>query len=112
MDPAEKEKLRAVAVRLMGKLADGYEECTDEMANTNDLEILRESLCFRPVVSRGTPIVSRVADESLGGGIKGNVFVASGHGPWGISLALGTGKVIAEMAQGLQPSADVSGLGI
>lgn len=112
IDPAEQAKLRDVTVRLMGKLADGHEESTDEAANVDDLETLREGLCFRPVSSRGVPIVSKVTDELLGGGIKGDVFVASGHGPWGISLALGTGKVITEMIEGLQPSADVSGLGI
>lgn len=121
VDRGEMERLKAVAVRLMGGLADGCEESTDDIANTNDLEVLREGLCFRPVTSHGVPIVSKVDTSSLGtkgrtgssdGRENGGVFVATGHGPWGISLSLGTGKVVAEMIRGVKTSADVSGLGI
>lgn len=82
----------------------------------DDLEVIREGLCFRPVTPRGTPIIGRIEDERLGGGVKtrpgaeGGVFLAAGHGPWGISLSLGTGMVLAEMAQGRRLSADVSSL--
>ncbi|KAH6628623.1 FAD dependent oxidoreductase [Chaetomium tenue] len=82
----------------------------------DDLEIVREGLCFRPITSWGTPIVSRLRDEDLGVGTttrpgpEGGVFVAAGHGPWGIAMSLGTGVVLAEMVQGRETSADVSGL--
>ena len=111
---ADKDKLHAVAVRLMGRLAEeeGQKESTDKISNVDDLEVTRESLCFRPVSTRGTPVVSKVKEHLIGDGIKGDVFVASGHGPWGISLSLGTGKVVADMVQGLKPSADVSRLGL
>jgi glycine/D-amino acid oxidase-like deaminating enzyme len=124
MEEKEMERLRKVAVRLMGGLAEGSVESTDDIPNTNDLEILREGLCFRPVSARGVPYVARVDKDLLGGlrtGSKsrpepgrtsGGVFVASGHGPWGISLSLGTGKVIAQMVEGLDPDVDVSGLAI
>lgn len=84
----------------------------------DDLEIIREGLCFRPVTPRGTPIIARIEDERLGGGVKtrpgaeGGVFLAAGHGPWGISLSLGTGMVLAEMAQERRLSADVSSLAL
>ncbi|KAK4083351.1 hypothetical protein Purlil1_10762 [Purpureocillium lilacinum] len=81
-----------------------------------ELEVVRAGLCFRPVTDRGVPYVTRLKDEQLGiktrGGGEGGVFVAAGHGPWGISLSLGTGKVMAEMMAGRETSADVSGLGI
>ncbi len=82
------------------------------------LEVLREGLCFRPVTPWGAQVVSRVADDHLGPavvtrpGADGGVFVAAGHGPWGISLSLGTGLVLAETMQGRSPSADLSGLGL
>ncbi|KAM7208919.1 FAD dependent oxidoreductase [Naviculisporaceae sp. PSN 640] len=84
----------------------------------NDLEVLRTGLCFRPVMPWGLPVISKIPDTDLGEGIgtrsgrDGGVYVASGHGPWGISLALGTGKVLAEMAQCRELSVDVSGLGL
>ncbi|GAD95770.1 FAD dependent oxidoreductase superfamily [Paecilomyces variotii No. 5] len=117
------QELKDVSVRLMGKLEEGHHQSSDDVPNTDDLEVLREGLCFRPVTNRGSPIVSRVGDELLGPGIKtgsldgsnegrkkGGVFIAAGHGPWGISLSLGTGKVIADMVDGVKTSADISGL--
>jgi glycine/D-amino acid oxidase-like deaminating enzyme len=83
----------------------------------DDLEIVRKGLCFRPVTARGTPILGRIPDQDLGG-IKtkrdgeGGVWLAAGHGPWGISMSLGTGKVMAEMIQGKPTSARVSELGL
>ncbi|KAK4189223.1 FAD dependent oxidoreductase [Podospora australis] len=80
------------------------------------LEIVREGLCFRPVTAWGTPIVSRIPDQDLGGNIttkgaaEGGVFLAAGHGPWGIAQSLGTGLVLAEMVTGRKTSADVSSL--
>lgn len=124
MDLNEMNKLKAVTVRLMGKLADGHADSTDEVPNIDDLETVREGLCFRPVTNRGTPIISKLRDESLGdnlrtgsgyeaqGRARGGVFVAAGHGPWGISLSLGTGKVVAEMVEGVPTSANVSRLAI
>lgn len=117
-------RLKEVAKRMLG-LPDGED----------DLEILREGLCFRPVTSSGRPIVSRVPDQKFGDGLKtrgdgeGGVFVAAGHGAWGmsswtlrflqtltvvsgISQSLGTGKVMAEMLEGQPTSANVQALSL
>jgi glycine/D-amino acid oxidase-like deaminating enzyme len=99
-------KLEAAAEKLLGIPGD-----------SGDLEIVRKGLCFRPVTDNGTPILARIPDEKLGvdvktrGGSDGGVFLAAGHGPWGISMSVGTGKVMAEMIQGLPMSADVTELG-
>lgn len=114
-DPSEMQKLKNVAVRLMGDLPEGAKEATDEMANTDDLEIIREGLCFRPVGDTGVPTIGRLGDYSLGGvkaNPKGGVFIAAGHGAWGISLSLGTGKVVSEMIKKQKLSVDVSGLAV
>ena len=101
------EALKRVAEKMLGK--DG--------TDVSDLEILRKGLCFRPVTGSGNPIVARVLDEDLGGigtkeGSEGGVYIAAGHGPWGISMSLGTGKVMQEMMEGEKLSVDVSRLGI
>jgi len=105
------ERVRETSRMLLGQSdGDGKE--------ADDLEVVREGLCFRPVTPWGLPIVSRVIDEDLGPGMTtrsgadGGVYLASGHGPWGIALSLGTGLVLAEIAQGRPLSADVSGLGL
>lgn len=87
-------------------------------AESSDLEILKEGLCFRPVTRNGVPILAKVPDEKLGdsittrSGADGGVFIAAGHGPWGISHSLGTGKVTAEMLERAKTSADVRRLGL
>lgn len=84
----------------------------------DDVEVVREGLCFRPVTESGTPILGRIPDTCLGPSVStragpgGGVYVAAGHGPWGISMSLGTGKVMAEMVQGRELSADVSRLAL
>lgn len=80
----------------------------------DDLVIAREGLCFRPVSNNGRPIISRIADSKLGmltrPGAEGGVFLAAGHGPWGISQSLGTGLVLSELVQNLPTSANIDGL--
>lgn len=82
------------------------------------LEVLRASLCFRPVTASGRPIIGRVPDAKLGKGwatyegAEGGVFVAAGHGAWGIAQSLGTGKVMSELLEGLETSANVKALGL
>lgn len=71
----------------------------------NELEILREAVCWRPVSARGTPYLGKVPGEP-------GVWIAAAHGMWGISLSLGTGKVMAEMLQGKKTSVDVSRLAL
>lgn len=86
----------------------------------DDLEIVREGLCFRPVTSKGPPIVTRIDDKHLGGiktrgsgdGGDGGVFLSAGHGPWGISKSLGTGLVMSELIEGQKPSANIRSLGL
>lgn len=99
-------KLLVTSKQLLGKSHDDTE-----------IEIVRKGLCFRPVTRKGTPILSRISDQSLGGVStrpdgEGGVFLAAGHGPWGITLSLGTGKVMAEIIQGRPVSADVNGLSL
>ncbi|PSK55824.1 hypothetical protein B9Z65_4702 [Elsinoe australis] len=85
--------------------------------NPDDLEVIREGLCFRPVTPNGTPILSKIEERHLAG-LQADckdgsvVYVAAGHGPWGISLSLGTGKVMSEMLKGQKTSANVSRLAL
>jgi glycine/D-amino acid oxidase-like deaminating enzyme len=78
-----------------------------------DIEVLREGLCFRPVTPSGEPIVCKVEEKKMGGvRSRDGIFVAAGHGPWGISLSLGTGLVMSEMIRGVKTSCKVGRLGI
>lgn len=103
----EIDQLKEISQRLLGQ--DG--------TDVSDLEVLREGLCFRPVTPRGQPILAKIPDAKLGRlstkeAGQGGVFVCAGHGPWGISHSLGTGKVMAEMVEGVPTSANIKALGL
>ncbi|KAI1766794.1 FAD dependent oxidoreductase [Hypoxylon sp. FL1150] len=104
--------------RISKEAVERLRDTAREVLGEDEVQVVREGLCFRPVTEKGTPILGRVPDEWLGPEVKtrpgpeGGVYVAAGHGPWGISLSLGTGKVVAEMLQGRALSADVSRLGL
>jgi glycine/D-amino acid oxidase-like deaminating enzyme len=102
------KNLRSAAVELTGlKQGAGVAE--------DDLEVASEALCFRPVSKTGVPILQEMPQRVLGLGRSSpgaKIWVASGHGPWGISLSLGTGVVMSEMIAGRKTSVDVSELRI
>ena len=59
---------------------------------------------LRPMTPDGTPIV--------GGTRLRNLYLATGHGTLGWTMAAGTGRVIADLVSGRKPQIDVSGLGM
>jgi glycine/D-amino acid oxidase-like deaminating enzyme len=78
-----------------------------------EIEVLRKGLCFRPVTPSGEPILCKVEEKKLGRvQSRDGVFVAAGHGPWGISLSLGTGLVMSEMIRGVKTSCKIGKLGM
>ncbi|KAI9845036.1 MAG: hypothetical protein M1838_001940 [Thelocarpon superellum] len=112
VDPASMVQLRKVAARLVESEGAAPTHVGDE------LEVVREGVCFRPVSATGHPFLFRVPDEQLGAGVTtragrdGGVFIAAGHGPWGISLSLGTGKVLAELVEGRPTSVTIEALAL
>ncbi|GAA6007988.1 hypothetical protein JCM11491_006567 [Sporobolomyces phaffii] len=102
-------KLPATVDRVKGMIDD---ECVGRLKRAagavspflkeeNGAIIERTQFCYRPISSDREPLV---------GFLEANVLVATGHGPWGITLAPGTGKVIAEMLLDQKRSTDVTGL--
>lgn len=108
IDKESINRMKRAVVTLLGK-PNG--QTSDRNENIDDLEVVRKALCFRPWTSSGLPIVAHI-DEALPQDVRvsGGVFIAAGHGPWGISLSLGTGRVVAELIEGIKTSADISGL--
>ena len=64
-------------------------------------QVTRRQACYRPVTDDGLPLIGRVP------GVAG-VYVATGHGPWGILNAPATGQALAELiADGAASSVDL-----
>jgi len=74
------------------------ESCCDTLARAAgrvsaalaSARIVRRQACYRPVTDDGVPVIGPVP------GARG-VFVATGHGPWGILNAPATGLAMAEL---------------
>lgn len=61
-----------------------------------DARVLRHRVCARPQSRDGRPLVGTVA------GVAG-LFVAAGHGPWGISTGPATARMAADVLLGRSP---------
>ncbi|CAE6457036.1 unnamed protein product [Rhizoctonia solani] len=64
-------------------------------------QVVAEQCCFRPNSQTGLPVIGQV---------RAGIWMASGHGVWGIQNGPGTGKCLAELILGLPTSADISQL--
>lgn len=72
-DPKEIEKLKELSLSMLG-----------QSSGQNDLQVLREGLCFRPVTRRGPPILARISEGMLGGvktagAAAGGIFISAGE---------------------------------
>jgi glycine/D-amino acid oxidase-like deaminating enzyme len=107
---------RQVKTEEIERLKSAAKDIIRVASGSSEFEIIRQEVCFRPVTETGSPMLGRIPDSHLGEsittrpGAEGGVYLAAGHGPWGISLSLGTGKVMAELMQGQDPSAEISQL--
>jgi glycine/D-amino acid oxidase-like deaminating enzyme len=52
--------------------------------------IERRQACYRPIAEDGIPLIGRVPGAT-------GAYVATGHGPWGMLNAPGTGLALAEL---------------
>ena len=60
---------------------------------------------LRPMMVDDLPVIDRLPDRS-------GIFIATGHGMMGMSLAPATGKIIADMVAGHEPEIDISPFGL
>ncbi|KAF8269318.1 FAD dependent oxidoreductase [Lactarius quietus] len=96
-EPASVEALMRTARKLLGD---------------DQVEVVETGFCHRPVRRSGPPLLTRLTFHQTGVSLHGGIWVSAGHGPWGISMSLGTGLVLAELILCYSPSADVSRLGL
>lgn len=96
-----------------------------ESAQQEGPEVLKKGRTYRPTIDRDLPILtsvscnelhkSRISQEQFYHGQrdckKSGVWVCTGHGKYGITLGLGSGKLMSQMILGDKPDLDVSALG-
>ncbi|KIW64153.1 hypothetical protein PV04_09107 [Phialophora macrospora] len=109
-DPAMLHKLHRVAGGLTG------------LRGQNDLVTIRQGVACRPTTPSANPIIAELqpglfstsgastgtTTESSSSNDDLRVFVSAGHGLWGISLSLATGRVLSDLIAGRKPAVDVA----
>jgi glycine/D-amino acid oxidase-like deaminating enzyme len=114
LDDPQIASLLRVGRRVFSSLSNQLNETTTK--EIDSLDILRTNLCHRPVTPSGRPILTRLGPqhyashvqltstatetETASHGTMGGLYICAGHGPWGISLSLGSGKVCADLILG------------
>lgn len=97
-DPSAVEGL--VDDRLVGRLTRAAARLSDALDVKNGAELVSAALCYRPVTPDGTPLLGRLESN------EDEIYIAAGHGPWGITLGPGSGKVMADLLMG-RPAPEV-----
>ena len=97
-----------------------------ETEKGDDLDVIATGRTYRPTIDRELPIIARVDPKILcpvkqsdgngrvadTDGPVGCVFVCSGHGRYGITLAMGSGRLMSQIIMGDPTDLDVSKLGL
>lgn len=79
--------------------------------NNDGIRILETGRAFRPSTASGLPFITAVPARHLSPSKCGQdtgVFVCYDHGSYGMSLGMGSGKLMAQVMQGVQPDIDIS----
>jgi len=82
--------------------------------------ILEQGLCYRPTNKLKRPIIASISRSQLDvtftnrgdGDHRSGVFICTGHGAFGITLSLGSGKVTSALILGQEPEIDITSLGL
>jgi D-amino-acid dehydrogenase len=85
-----------------GRVGQLVEEVRAAFPGATDFSRLRPWCGMRPATPRGTPV--------LGATPYSNLHLDAGHGALGFTLALGTGRVIADLVAGRRPDVPLDGL--
>ncbi|HUP97967.1 MAG TPA: D-amino acid dehydrogenase [Usitatibacter sp.] len=85
--------------------AERVEQLVEEVRNTfpraTDFRILKPWCGMRPATPKGTPVIGATR--------HGNLWLDVGHGALGFTLALATGRIVADLAAGRQPAIPLDG---
>ncbi|KAF5710355.1 NADH oxidase [Fusarium mundagurra] len=85
--------------------------CTCHEGNCDDVQILSKGRAFRPATRSGLPVISEVKSSDItqkNASLPTGIFVCWGHGSWGLTLGMGSGRVMSQLMRGEKPDIDLS----
>ena len=94
-------------------------ECSCVDKHSDELQLVDKGRAFRPATKSGLPVMSQVVVSDLTSDTitatqgsteepSSGVFICWGHGSYGLTLGMGTGKVMSQLMRGEKPDLDLS----
>ncbi|KAL8902944.1 MAG: hypothetical protein Q9207_004267 [Kuettlingeria erythrocarpa] len=80
------------------------------------LRVVNQGRSYRPANENQLPIIAGIpssllsAEASTGG--EWSVYINSGHGSYGVTLGMGSGKIMSQLVLGEEPSVNLSKMGV
>lgn len=97
-------ELAGFDLRLLPRRRATLEKVAGELFPGNDLPAATFWTGLRPMTPDGTPVVGATRYR--------NLFLNTGHGTLGWTMACGSGQLLADLMTGRRPAIDVAGLGV
>ncbi|KAH8817162.1 FAD dependent oxidoreductase [Xylogone sp. PMI_703] len=77
------------------------------------LSVVSKGRAFRPFTASGLPIISEIPSKHLFPSVEthhgaSRVFICYGHGSYGVTLGMGSGRLMAQLVRGEKPDIDMS----
>ncbi|KAI4121852.1 MAG: hypothetical protein LQ338_006133 [Usnochroma carphineum] len=81
-----------------------------------ELRAITQGRSYRPENQKQLPVIAAIPSSKLSRARccdgKPSVYINSGHGSYGVTLGMGSGKIMSQMVLGEEPDVDVSKLGV
>lgn len=92
-------------------------QCNCTKTHHDSFQLVSKGRAFRPATKSGLPIISEVASSELSSSAttdgqdaksSSGVFVCWGHGSYGLTLSMGSGRLVSQLMHGEKPDIDLS----
>ncbi|KAI1490509.1 hypothetical protein F5X96DRAFT_543969 [Biscogniauxia mediterranea] len=109
------ENLIAELSRYAKKWIEWRYSCTE--THKTNFQLLGKGRAFRPATKSGLPVISEVPSSDLtrtetgqsqSANCSSGVFICWGHGSYGLTLGMGSGRLMSQLMRGENPDIDIS----
>ena len=92
-------------------------KCRCAEKHSDGFQLISKGRAFRPATKSGLPVISKVAPSDLTSipidaaqtpESSSGVFVCWGHGSYGLTMGIGTGRLMGQLMRGEKPDLDLS----
>ncbi|CVL06785.1 uncharacterized protein FMAN_11881 [Fusarium mangiferae] len=111
--PGQSDEPDNALIEEMSRLARKWlnRDCSHHEEHCDDVQIVKKGRAFRPATKSELPVMSKVKPSDITPNYTSHstgIFVCCGHGSWGLTLGMGSGRVMSQTIRGEQSDIDLS----